>query len=130
MNRRYPSLVLALLVLAQSGLAVGHCHDVQCGSPNEGTRHVHLDVLFDLDTHSSEPDHESCPHDEWTVSDPGTMALDASSGPSPSAVVAMLTLADQFAASASLASPHPLGLPPPLAGPGRPLYLTLCTLRN
>ncbi|MBN9120107.1 MAG: hypothetical protein J0I06_13235 [Planctomycetes bacterium] len=113
-------LFLVILVLLQSGLAVGHAH--ACTHPGRTVRtqnpHIHACELADL---FAATDHDA---DAVDLSDvpapappaPGAAALDLG----PVEIVAVLEVPADHS--------FPVGLPPSTAGPQRPLYLVLCTL--
>ena len=119
------------LVLAQSGLAAAHAHVHPHLANHTEAPHLHLHDLLDLfgPDHGDEDDHDGDDHDADAVDLSGMMA---SAAPLPAVDAVALDLAPVDAGPAFAEvfglSPAPLGLPPPTAGPHRPLYLTFCTL--
>ena len=120
-------LLPVFLVLAQSGLAVAayaHVHPHRVNHTE--APHLHAHDLLDLfgSDHGDEDDHDA---DAVDLSD---MMASAVPPPAVDAVALDLTSVDAGPAFAEIfgPSPAPLGLPPPTAGPHRPLYLTFCTL--
>ncbi len=122
-----------LLVLLQSGLAVGHAHAHANLAAHTDVPHFHAHELLDLFV----PDHDDHEHDGDDHDADAVDLSDLSVAPVPppafDAVVALeldLSLVDMGPAFANFldSSPTPLGLPPPTAGPFAPLYITFCTL--
>lgn len=131
-------LLLLLLVLLQSGLVVGSAHAHVCASHRQfhqtKSPHVHahqlLDVLSGDEEHDEHGDEATDEHDSdaFAVSD-----LTVTSTQSEQDAVSFdLPEITGFKTVAGFAgrSPFLAGLPPAIAGPPRPLYLTFCALRN
>lgn len=124
-------LLPVFLVLVQSGLAAAHAHVHPHLANHTEAPHLHLHDLIDLfgSDHGDEDDHDGDDHDADAVDLSGMMAT-AAPPPAVDAVALDLAPVDAGAAFAEVfdLSPALLGLPPPAAGPYRPLYLTFCTL--
>ena len=125
-------LLPVFLVLAQSGLAAAaHAHVHPHLANQTETPHLHLHDLLDRfgSDHGDEDDHAAADHDADAV-DLSDVMTSAAPSSAVDAVALDLTSVDAGPAFAEIfgPSPAPLGLPPPTAGPHRPLYLTFCTL--
>ncbi|MCE9562049.1 MAG: hypothetical protein K8U57_08335 [Planctomycetes bacterium] len=128
-------LLLLFLVLLQSGLAAGHAHDHVCSANREfhpDSPHVHAHQLLDflaLDTDDQRSEdseeHESDAFEVSALTTPGPQ----SSPEVTAADLPEITVPGTVAAS-TVAAPFLIGLPPSIAGPPRPLYLTFCNFRN
>lgn len=123
-------LLPVFLVLVQSGLAAAQAHVHPHLANHTEAPHVHVHDLLDLfgQDHGDEDDHDGDDHDADAVDLSGVMASVAPPAVDADALdLASVDAGPTFAEDFSL-SPALLGLPPPTAGPHRPLYLTFCTL--
>lgn len=129
-------LFLLFLILLQLGLVAGRAHAHTCAtnlqSHHSDPAHVHAHQLLDrlLPESGDQNKEDSDDHDADAFDVSGLATVHT---PSHSEVLAV-ELPPAFAASSSLefagSSPFLIGLPPSIAGPPRPLYLTFCSFRN
>ena len=127
-------LLLLILVLLQSGLAAGYAHAHSCSTHRQfhhtESPHVHAHQLLDLlaDGEQTDDHHDEHDSDAFAVSDltitppPSEQSVSDCDSPAVPTPGTLAGFADR--------SPFLIGLPPSIAGPPSPLYLTFCTLRN
>lgn len=126
-------LLPIFLVLIQSGLAAAHAHVHPHLANHTEAPHLHLHDLLALfgSDHGDEDDHDGDDHDADAV-DLSDLTVPASPPPTNDTAALALDLppADTGPAFAETVEwpPTTHGLPPPTAGPTRPLYLVLCSL--
>ena len=120
-------LFLVILVLLQSGLAVGHVHAHPGRAAHTKTPHLHACELLELFTPASHHEHDGEEDHDADAVDLSNVIVSAAP-PAPELLGDLVSVEFGAALEAPADHPLPLGLPPSTAGPQRPLYLVLCTL--